>query len=475
MKMNIEILTNKSALDWRLLIVLMLLGISFFKTTPVYSSSGQHVLIRNITLIDGTGQGPKTAVDVLLNGDKISSIGKAIEQSDATIVIDGSGKFLIPGLIDTHAHFQFPVVFQITDEEKQAIRNHTPSAFLYNGVTSVLNVSSDAEWIWDVRKRQRAGYLVGPRIYALGHSFSPPGGWGSRHGGSLKDAESARKRVMAYLDAGADGLKVIIEDGLGDGSGVYVEMPEDMLETIVELSRKENIPMFVHAIGLSEFHRAAKIKPRAIIHGLEHALPAGDTLIAELLANNIAVVPTLSLFESFLAADPHAGAGLDHPILEASVPSFLLENMRKADYMEAERGFFSKVARMKVYEWARATNPIFCENVRKMHKAGVKIGVGTDAGGTVGYNYQGYNTPWEVKILVGCGLSPMQAILAATKNNAEIIGVGDQIGTIESGKQADMLILNSDPLKNIENIRDIEWVIQNGTVHARSDFAYRAP
>ena len=467
--------TNISASNRRLLFVVVLLCVSFFATTSVHSSSGQYVLIRNVTLIDGTGQGPETGVDVLLNGDKISRIGKAIEQSAATIVVDASGKFLIPGLIDTHAHFQFPVVFQITDEEKQAIRNHTPSAFLYNGVTSVLNVSSEAEWIWDVRKRQRAGYLVGPRIYALGHSFSPPGGWGSRHGGSLKDAESARVRVMDYLSAGADGLKVIIEDGLGDGSGVYHEMPEDMLETIVELSRKENIPMFVHAIGLPEFHRAAKIKPRAIIHGLEHAIPVGDTLIAELVANNIAVVPTLSLFESFLAADPHAGTGLDHPILEGSVPGFLLKKMRKADYMKAERGFFSRVARMKVYEWARETNPIFCENVRKMHEAGVKIGVGTDAGGTVGFNYQGYNTPWEVKILTRCGLSPMQALLAATKNNAEIIGVADQIGTIESGKQADMLILNSDPLKNIENIRDIEWVIQKGTVHPRSDFAYKAP
>jgi imidazolonepropionase-like amidohydrolase len=109
--------------------------------------------------------------------------------------------------------------------------------------------------------------------------------------------------------------------------------------------------------------------------------------------------------------------------------------MRKVDYMKAERERFSKVARMKVYDWARKTNPVFCENLRLMHKAGVKIGVGTDAGGTVGYNYQGYNTSWEVKNLVECGLIPMQALTAATKNGAEIIGVADELGTIEAGKK----------------------------------------
>jgi imidazolonepropionase-like amidohydrolase len=250
-------------------------------------------------------------------------------------------------------------------------------------------------------------------------------------------------------------------------------MSDEMLQSIVKVARKENLPLFLHAIGLPEFHRAVKVKPRAIIHGLEDELPAGDTLIAELVENKIAVVPTLSLFESFLSADPHAGKNLDHPILQGSVPAFLLTYMRRADYMKVERDRFLKVARMEAYDWARKSNPIFCENVRLMHKAGVKIGVGTDAGGTVGYNYQGYNTPWEVKNLVECGLTPMDALVAATRNGAEIIGVENQLGTIEVGKQADLLILKSNPLESIENIRDIEWVILNGSVHPRSDFAYK--
>lgn len=464
--------TLNSRLTFRVLPVLYLLLASF---AMAQNAAPTDVLIRNTTVIDGTGKEAQVGVDLLLRGDKIVSISKAMSDPVADLIIDGSGKYVIPGLIDTHVHLQFPVVFQLDPEEKQIIRSHTPLAFLYNGVTTVLNVSSNAEWIWAIRKNQRAGYWVGPRVYALGHAFSPEGGWGSRHGGSLTDPESARQQVLEYVAADTDGLKIIIEDGLGEGSGLYKEIPEDMLQAIVKAARQENVPVYIHAIGLPEYHRAAKAKPRAILHALEDIIPVGDTLIEELLANEIAVVPTLSLFKSFLTADPHAGKRLDNPVLKASVPTFLLSNMRRADYMKVERERFTKVARMKVYDWAREHIPIFCDNVKKMHKAGVKIAVGTDAGGTVGFNYQGYNTPWEVKNLVECGLTPMQALVAATRNGAEVIGVDDQLGTIEVGKQADMLILSSNPLENIENIRQIEWIIQNGTVHARNDFAYKEP
>ncbi len=453
--------------------VLLLLYLFWAGFAMAQNTGSTDVLIRNTTVIDGTGRAAQVGVDVQLRGDRIVSISKAKSDPHADLIIDGSGKYVIPGLIDTHVHLQFPVVFQLSPEEKQSIRSHTPSAFLYNGVTTVLNVSSDAEWIWAIRKNQRAGYWVGPRVYALGHAFSPEGGWGSRHGGTITGPESARQQVLDYLAADTDGLKIIIEDGLGEGSGLYKEMPEDMLQAIVKTARQENIPVYIHAIGLPEYHRAVKARPRAILHALEDIIPVGDTLIDELLANEIAVIPTLSLFKSFLSADPHAGKRLDNPILKASVPTFLLTNMRRADYMKVESERFTKVARIKVYDWAREHIPIFCDNVRKMHKAGVKIAVGTDAGGTVGFNYQGYNTPWEVKNLVECGLSPMQAIIAATSNGAEVIGVDDQLGTIEVGKQADLLILSSNPLEDIENIRQIEWIIQNGTVHARNDFAYK--
>lgn len=430
------------------------------------------VFIRNTTLIDGTGAPPRTGVDLLIRGDEVASIGKRMAVPDRAAMIDGTGKFVIPGLIDTHVHLNFPIVFQITEDEKEAIIAHTPRAFLYNGVTTVLNVSSDAEWIWSQREAQRSGALVAPRIYALGHSFAPEDGWGSRHGGALPDADAARRQALEYVGKETDGFKIVIEDGLG-ASRTYREMPEDMLQAIVDVARNENVPMYVHAINLSEYRRAVRIHPRAIIHGLEDPIPDGDPLIEELVARDIAVVPTVSLFESFLRADPHAGPKLDDPVLVASVPGFLLERMRRPDYMKVEnRRFIEASARMDAYAWARERIPVFRENVTKMHRGGVTIAVGTDAGGTVGYNFQGYNTPWEVKILLECGLTPMEALVAATRNGAEVIGVADELGTIEVGKKADLLVLSANPLENIENIRRIERVVQGGRVHHRNEFAY---
>jgi imidazolonepropionase-like amidohydrolase len=442
------------------------------REAPGASAGKSHVLIRNTTLIDGTGNPPESGIDVLLQGDTISRLGHDLDVPDDAVVIEGQNKYVTPGLIDTHVHLQFPIAFQLTPGQRNAIVNHTPKAFLYNGVTTILNVSAPTDWILEQRDSQRQGRLVGPAIYALGDSFKPEGGWGSRHGGVSRDAADARQMALNHVAAGVDGFKIVIEDGLGH-QGTHVEMPDDMLQAIVKVARNHELPMYVHAINLHEYHRAADIEPKAIIHGLEDAIPTGDNLIQKLLANKITVAPTVSLFESFLRPDPRAGVDLDDPVLEGSVPAFLLENMRRQDYMNEERRRFIEASRMDAYRWARSRIPVFRENVTKMHQAGVKIAVGTDGGGTVGYNFQGYNTPWEVKILVECGLSPMEALVAATRTGAEVIGIEDQVGTVEPGKVADLLVLSADPLEDIENIRKIEWVIQKGEPHPRKDFAYR--
>jgi len=436
------------------------------------TAESSNIVIRNTTVIDGTGSMPQPGVDVLVRNGKVEAIGSGLEFPAEATVLDGSGKYVVPGLIDTHVHLQFPIVFQLSSEEKEIVLNHTPKAFLYNGVTTVLNASSPLDWIMERKNAQREGSLIAPRIYALGNAFTPVDGWGSRHGGALPDAAAARQKALQYVASGVDGFKVIIEDGLGS-QGTHVEMPDDMLAAIAEVSRAHDVPMYVHAINLHEYHRAADIKSRAIMHGLEDPIPAGDTIIRKILDNHIVIVPTMSLFESFLRPDPRAGFGLEDSVLEGSIPAFLVSNMRRKEFMDEEKRRFSDASHMDAYAWVRKAIPIFRENITRMHEAGVKIAVGTDAGGTVGYNFQGYNTPWELKILVECGMTPMQAIVAATRNGAEAIGVEDKLGTVEPGKIADLLILSADPLEDIENIRQIEWILQEGKPHRREEFAYK--
>ncbi len=426
---------------------------------------GRALVVRGATLIDGTGGRPRPNVDIVVREGRILAIGPGQKVPSGTTEVDARGAWVVPGLIDVHAHLDAPMVFQVSDEERSQILEHVPKAFLYNGVTTVLNVSSAPEWIFDLRTRQRDGRVLAPRIYATGRSITPQGGWGSRHGGALSDTASTRATVRRYAEMGADAIKIVIEDGLG-GSGTYKEISDEMLRAAAEEAARAKIPVVVHAVNLAEYRRALTIRPRAIIHGLEDALPGGDDLAADLRRAAVFVAPTLSLWEAFNSFERHP-EHFDDPILKASVPAFLLALIRKPDYRAAEKKRFLEVARMDAYTWADARMTTFMANTRIMHRAGVRIAVGTDAGGPVGYNFQGYNTPREMELLVEAGLSPMDVIVAATRTGAELIGVGDQLGTVATGKLADFLILDANPLDDIRNIRRVRTVVLDGVSHER--------
>jgi imidazolonepropionase-like amidohydrolase len=248
-------------------------------------------------------------------------------------------------------------------------------------------------------------------------------------------------------------------------------MPRDILQAIAAVAREHDLPIFVHAINIDEYRLAMTVKPRAILHGLEDPIPEGDPLLEQLVENDIAVVPTISLFESFVRFDEGA-KGWEDPVLLGSVPDFLLSRMKRPEFRRVEREKFLEVARMDAYTWAEKKIPIIKDNVRKMHRAGVLLAVGTDAGGPVGYNFQGFNTPWEIELLVECGLSPMEALVAATRHGAEVIGAQEELGTLEPGKRGDMLILDANPLEDVRNIRAIHTVILGGKPYERGELAF---
>ena len=449
----------KSAVSGLLLSVI--LNLSCFAETD---EAG--IIIRDVNLIDGTGSDIRFAVDIVIHDGKIAQVGQTLQLNGKAQIIEGNSRFVIPGLIDAHVHLDTAVFAQLTEAERTEVVRHNPRAFLYNGVTTVLNVSSEEEWIWELRRAQRAGEVIAPRIYAMGSMFSPKGGWGYASG--LPDSHSAVEKAKHYVSKKTDGFKIVLEDGLGR-SGKFTEMPDKMLNSIIAVGREHDIPLYIHAINIEEYERAIAAEPKAIIHGLEDPIPEHSTLPARLKQHNIYVVPTLSLFQSFVTHD----GSLDSTILRNSVPGFMQEYAKDQQYMERERRLLNDYTKIDSYQWVEEKLPLFMENTTLMHQAGIKLAAGTDAGGHVGYNFQGYNTPWELKLFVECGLTPMEALVAGTRNGAEVIGVENVLGTIEPGKFADLLILGSNPLDDIGNIRDIDLVIQNGRIYERGYFAYK--
>ena len=440
-----------------------------------------QLLVANATLIDGTGAAPRIGVDVLLRDGEIVAIEEELRPTGPFEVLDATGKFLVPGLIDAHVHLDAPIVYQITEQERSRILEHTPRAFLYNGVTTVLDLSSyvsgEPGEILAKRTAQKAGRLLSPRIYAVGLAFTPKSGWGPDGESALSSADEARNRARRYAADGVDGFKIMVVDDVLD-SGALREKLDQMVGAVVQEARRAHLPVYAHAVNLREYRRALELTPRAIVHGLEDEITGDDALIGEIVRTGTYIVPTLSLFESFNRFEGNE-TWFEDAILKASVPSFLLDKMRAPDYIAEERRRFSsngfpKTApeRNDPYAWVVKKLPVLKENVTKMHRAGVKLAVGTDAGGRVGYNFQGYQTPREVELLVECGLTPMEAIVAATRTGAEVIGASDRLGTIEPGKVADLLVLSADPTEDIHHLRQIELVIQEGQVRERSELSY---
>jgi imidazolonepropionase-like amidohydrolase len=439
---------------------------------PAAAAPPSSILIADAVVIDGSGAPARPATDILIRGGLIVAIGPHLARPPGARILEARGKYVVPGLIDAHVHLEFPMLASLAPDEERQIVEESPRAFLYNGVTTVLDAGALLPFILKEADDQRRGRIQGPRIFTLGTPFTPEGGWGSRHGFGVKDAAAARARARAELALGVSGLKLMVRDASPDESGAF-EMPPEMLEAILAEARAAKARIYVHALSLSEFREAVGFSAFALMHGLGDPLPPGDPLFQTLAERGVPVVPTISLFQSFLAPAPWAGQGLEDPILRASVPTFVLERMKSPAFMEAEKRAIRKGAGFDPFSWAQERVPVFCRNIAAMHAAGVKIGVGTDAGGQTGYNYEGYNTPWEISSLVRCGLSPLEALTAATGTNAEILGVEDRLGVLQPGKIADLLVLAKDPLADIDNLRAIDFVMQGGVLHLRAEFAYR--
>lgn len=431
------------------------------------------LVIRGATLIDGTGREPQDDSVVVAREDRIEAVTDLDGSYPADArVIEASGKYLLPGLIDAHAHIAHPNGVGLSDEQKRIATENNPKAFLYNGVTTVINLSSDPEWILEHRRLAREGKIVSPRIFTGGHHFTAPGGWGARHGGAVSSRKEIENRLNEFAARDFDLVKVIYEDGLGP-SEVFPRLDRELMAVVAEKCKEHGIPLMIHAMDREEYRDAVEVDPRAIVHILEDRLPTGDSLPEEIASKGIFVTPTLVLFESFFDFQDHPERWED-PALRASVPDFVLESVRDETNLQKAIAGMNNILKMDALEWAREKLPIMKENTKMFFDAGIPLTVGTDSGGAVIHAFQGYNTPREIELLVDSGLTPMEAIVAGTRNGAMMMGAERDLGTVEAGKLADMILLNRNPLEDVAYLRDIELVIQGGRVFTRDELAFDA-
>jgi imidazolonepropionase-like amidohydrolase len=418
----------------------------------------EALVLENFTLFAGTGETPIPGARVVIEDGVIASVETGPTGVPARHVLDGRGRWLLPALWDTHMHHGFSAGALLSPEEfsdEQLLLNWR--SYLRSGVTSVVSVGDDPGRIVAARAAEREGSLVAPRIYAAGSVFTAPGGHpvgtilrgGEARVGALAievgDPVEAGRRLRQLVDEhGVDIVKVIYSSVPGNGP----RLRRDVLDALVEEAHGLSRPVFAHVSTADEAAECVA----AGVDGLEHMVlddgEALDRVLAAAHERGIFWTPTLSLFDR-MAHD------FDPSYVEDHRPE----------------GFVSRTILGSVREWAaRGRTPSSggpappwertIELAGRAHAAGVRLALGTDAGMIAVFH--GLAVHRELALLVRAGLTRAEALIAATAVAAAKVGAQQRLGTVEVGKEADLLVLRKSPLKDIANTREIDLVIKRG-------------
>ena len=460
-------------------VFMVLLGLLF--TPALQSESGKRynqLVIRNVVTIDGNGPPPRGPRDVIIQGNSIQSIGpvkKADEYKDAEEIIDGTGMYLLPGLINIHAH--------IHDKrgEKPIPFEYLYKLWLSCGITTVRDVGSNNDLTIQEREKSRKGLIAAPRIflYMVAWTRSP---------------EAARKKIQEIKQKGGDGVKIFGND-------------RDVLEALLDEAHKLNFRV-AHHIGVEETDVSDDIAlgvtsiehwygvPDAALHGSQrfpswynysnenHRFRYAGRLWREadpeklkkvlqgMVTQRVAWCPTFVIYEAnrdlMRAMNQPWFKDYLHPVLEEYfVPSPANHGSYQWNWSTTDEVYWKENYKI----WMRA--------VREFAKMGGVVGTGEDAGYI--YMMYGFSLIRELELHQEAGFHPIDVIQHATSNNAKILGMQDKLGRIKQGYLADLILVDENPLENFKylyptgvmDIRDgklihrggVKWVIKDGIVY----------
>ncbi|MCH7979363.1 MAG: amidohydrolase family protein [Acidobacteria bacterium] len=453
--------------------------IPFFSFNPVSAVAQQEqpavLVIEGGTLIDGNGGAPVADALIIIRGNQIETVsrkGQAQYPAGAR-VLQADGKFILPGLMDAHVHYQ----------------DFLAELFLTHGVTSVFEIGGGGELGLVRREAIARGKIPGPRLFLAVGSLA--GGriaaLGGRSAGDMtlssrmviETAAQARDVTRRFAEAGADMIKV------------HRGPPVEVYRAAAEAAHGLGLPVVAQPIGPTVYAREAVLAGANILEhaaGIsisvardpskwegwgyieEHSLnptPFSDMddakaaeMIELLIQRNVYLEPDLVCEGRSFHEQRDEWEAQDYRLLNDPGLAYFPERTR-LKWM----GNYTEFDDLEPAQWEMRKKGF--QNMQRFigmfAQAGGKVLAGTDTSGA-GWAVAGIGLHHEFELLIEAGLTPMQVIQAATRNVAEAFRQLDQLGTIEAGKLADVVIVNADPLQDIGNLQQIEWVIQDGKV-----------
>lgn len=387
-------------------------------------------LFKGFTLIDGNGGRPVENSYMLVEGDRLVKLGRLeeLEEIEDGEVVDLDGKTLMPGLIDSHVHVTMEPIGDSKRElghesdAKTAVRGVANlRKQLLGGTTFFRDLGAPNGIDLDLRDSVNEGLVLGPEFLSAGKNLTMTGGHGWSMGREADGVDEMRKAAREQLKAGADVIKVMATGGVMT-EGVEPGSPQLSMEEMavaVEEAHKAGKKTASHAQGT----KGIKNTILAGIDSVEHGIFLDDETIELMLERETYLVPTL-VAPYFIVENG----------VEGGIPQYAVD---KAEYV------------MKYHE----------ESFRKAYKAGVKIAMGTDAG--TPFNLHG-SVAKELELMVKYGMDPMDALVVSTRNSADLLGISEDYGTLEEGKYADFLVLDENPLDNLDTLFNLNAVYKLG-------------
>jgi imidazolonepropionase-like amidohydrolase len=425
--------------------------------------AGGAILLTGARILDGTGRPPIEDGAIVFEGDWILDVGPAgsVSRPPNSELIDVHGKTIIPGLISAHSHLGLCKGVVGPRPENYTRDNVQRQLEQYEryGVLAVMSLGVNKDVLYEWRNEQRQGKLGGADI------FTADRGLGVRQGAPpfpfLEDqvyrptsVEEARADVRESVERHPDMIKIWVDDLFGTSAKMRSEISSGVIEqahAIVDEAHQRRFRVAAHIFYLDDAKALLKAGVDVIAHSVRDQ-PVDAEFIEAMKANGAFYIPTLDLDESqyIYAEQP---AWMQEPFFTHAVDMALLERWKSPLYAKEMQANPNTKKN-------KAAAVIGQQNVKLLFSAGVKVAFGTDSG-ALPTRVQGFAEHRELQLLVQAGLSPMDAIVCATKNSAEVIGAADR-GTLEVGKKADFLVLNGNPLDDIRNTTHIDRIYHRG-------------
>ncbi len=411
-------------------------------------ASAQSVLIQNVTLIDGTGTPPVSGASILVQDGRFAQISTQPIAPPAGInVVDGTDKFLMPGIIDSHIHLPGGRTGpgNRTMEIDMLTGLKAMDAYLYSGVTAVYDSGNNAEFILKMRDDERSGRISGPRIYATVSLIAPPEGHGCCAGGTVVTSyEDGVEKLDKLFALKPDLLKFTRERrGMGPVGRNMPVFDTELMNKLVAYAHKNGMRTTVHVSEVAMAREAVDAGTDAFAHIVY--LDEANKDFAKLVADKGIILST-----TMTRIEPDTSF-FDEPLYVATLPQEMRDEIRENNRFNGS----------PYTGWLSSLRPAIMNNVKAFYDAGAILAMGTDRS-------MGPMPHQELKSIVATGISPLEALRMGTLNAAMYIGVEDEIGSIEPGKLADMLLLNADPTVDINNTTMIDSVYKGGVWIDRS-------